>query len=102
MARNSRSKKNIDAFLLALAERQEAERRAAQSGSTMHVQQSAIIAPKDNPLRRASPVPNASYRIQRPAPVVLAQNSAITVLGIDPGSQCTGWGLVREQSGTLT
>lgn len=26
---------------------------------------------------------------------------SITVLGIDPGSQCLGWGLVREESGVL-
>ena len=25
----------------------------------------------------------------------------ITVIGIDPGSQCTGWGLVSERSGVL-
>lgn len=28
--------------------------------------------------------------------------SSVTVLGIDPGSQCLGWGLVREASGVLT
>jgi len=27
---------------------------------------------------------------------------SLTVLGIDPGSQCLGWGLVREQSGVLS
>ena len=26
----------------------------------------------------------------------------LTVLGIDPGSQCLGWGIVREASGVLT
>lgn len=26
---------------------------------------------------------------------------SLTVLGIDPGSRCLGWGLVREQSGVL-
>ncbi|WMW65521.1 crossover junction endodeoxyribonuclease RuvC [Nitratidesulfovibrio liaohensis] len=26
----------------------------------------------------------------------------VTVIGIDPGSQCTGWGVVREASGVLT
>ena len=26
----------------------------------------------------------------------------LTVLGIDPGSQCLGWGLVRESSGVLS
>ena len=30
-----------------------------------------------------------------------ANTSGITVLGIDPGSQCLGWGLVRESSGVL-
>lgn len=25
----------------------------------------------------------------------------ITVIGIDPGSRCTGWGVVREESGVL-
>jgi len=28
--------------------------------------------------------------------------SVITVLGLDPGSRNTGWGIVREQSGVLT
>ncbi|MFV0421238.1 crossover junction endodeoxyribonuclease RuvC [Oleidesulfovibrio sp.] len=28
--------------------------------------------------------------------------SSITVLGIDPGSRVTGWGIVRETSGVLT
>ncbi len=28
--------------------------------------------------------------------------TAITVLGIDPGSQCLGWGVVREISGVAT
>ena len=27
--------------------------------------------------------------------------SACTVIGIDPGSRCTGWGVVREESGML-
>ena len=27
--------------------------------------------------------------------------SEITVIGIDPGSQCTGWGIVSERSGVL-
>jgi crossover junction endodeoxyribonuclease RuvC len=27
--------------------------------------------------------------------------AAITVIGIDPGSVCTGWGIVREESGVL-
>ncbi len=27
--------------------------------------------------------------------------SAVTVIGIDPGSRCTGWGVVREESGVL-
>ncbi|HEU6436330.1 MAG TPA: crossover junction endodeoxyribonuclease RuvC [Nitratidesulfovibrio sp.] len=31
-----------------------------------------------------------------------ATNSGVTVIGIDPGSQCTGWGVVREASGVLT
>lgn len=26
----------------------------------------------------------------------------LTILGIDPGSQCLGWGLVRERSGVLS
>jgi crossover junction endodeoxyribonuclease RuvC len=26
---------------------------------------------------------------------------ALTVIGIDPGSRCTGWGVVREESGVL-
>ena len=29
-------------------------------------------------------------------------SSSFTVLGIDPGSQCLGWGLVREESGVLS
>jgi len=29
-------------------------------------------------------------------------SSPFTVLGIDPGSQCLGWGLVREESGVLS
>lgn len=29
-------------------------------------------------------------------------SGALTVLGIDPGSQCLGWGLVREASGVLS
>jgi crossover junction endodeoxyribonuclease RuvC len=28
--------------------------------------------------------------------------TAVTVLGLDPGSRNTGWGVVREQSGVLT
>jgi len=28
-------------------------------------------------------------------------SAPLTVLGIDPGSQCLGWGLVREESGVL-
>jgi len=28
--------------------------------------------------------------------------NGVTVIGIDPGSQCTGWGVVREASGVLT
>ncbi|MDR0827054.1 MAG: crossover junction endodeoxyribonuclease RuvC [Desulfovibrio sp.] len=28
--------------------------------------------------------------------------SALTVLGIDPGSQCLGWGLVQDRSGVLS
>lgn len=28
--------------------------------------------------------------------------SSLTVLGIDPGSQCLGWGVVREASGVLS
>ena len=28
--------------------------------------------------------------------------AAITVLGLDPGSRNTGWGIVREESGVLT
>ncbi len=28
--------------------------------------------------------------------------SGVTVLGIDPGSQCLGWGVVREESGVLS
>ncbi len=28
--------------------------------------------------------------------------ASVTVIGIDPGSQCTGWGIVREASGVLT
>jgi crossover junction endodeoxyribonuclease RuvC len=27
--------------------------------------------------------------------------AAVTVIGIDPGSACTGWGVVREESGVL-
>jgi crossover junction endodeoxyribonuclease RuvC len=27
--------------------------------------------------------------------------AAVTVIGIDPGSGCTGWGVVREESGVL-
>jgi crossover junction endodeoxyribonuclease RuvC len=27
--------------------------------------------------------------------------AAVTVIGIDPGSGCTGWGVVREESGML-
>jgi len=27
--------------------------------------------------------------------------ASITVIGIDPGSNCTGWGVVREESGVL-
>jgi crossover junction endodeoxyribonuclease RuvC len=27
--------------------------------------------------------------------------ASITVIGIDPGSRCTGWGVVREESGVL-
>ena len=30
-----------------------------------------------------------------------AAASGVTVLGIDPGSQCLGWGVVREVSGVL-
>lgn len=28
-------------------------------------------------------------------------NSGVTVLGIDPGSRCLGWGIVREESGVV-
>lgn len=35
--------------------------------------------------------------MQSPAAV-----SGVTVLGIDPGSQCLGWGVVREVSGVLS
>jgi len=27
--------------------------------------------------------------------------ASVTVIGIDPGSVCTGWGVVREESGVL-
>ncbi|MCL1985215.1 MAG: crossover junction endodeoxyribonuclease RuvC [Betaproteobacteria bacterium] len=27
--------------------------------------------------------------------------ASVTVIGIDPGSRCTGWGVVREESGVL-
>ncbi|MDR3176879.1 MAG: crossover junction endodeoxyribonuclease RuvC [Desulfovibrio sp.] len=30
------------------------------------------------------------------------EKNEITVLGIDPGSQCLGWGLVREVSGVMS
>lgn len=30
------------------------------------------------------------------------KSQALTVLGIDPGSQCLGWGVVREESGVLS
>lgn len=33
--------------------------------------------------------------------MIVSQNSSITVLGIDPGSNVTGWGVVRECSGKL-
>lgn len=49
--------------------------------------------PADNPLRRA----NAMSGV----PAVPRGNAPLTVLGIDPGSQCTGWGLVCERSGVL-
>ncbi len=93
-----RSKKATDAYLIALAERQAAERRAA-SAST-----SADPDPAANPLRRAknsgTPV---EYTLSRPSAGNLSRSaSAVTVLGIDPGSQCTGWGLVHEHSGVLT
>lgn len=32
----------------------------------------------------------------------LTRPGGLTVLGIDPGSQCLGWGLVHERSGVLT
>ena len=35
-------------------------------------------------------------------PQSTAQGLGVTVLGIDPGSQCMGWGVVREVSGQLT
>lgn len=28
--------------------------------------------------------------------------SSVTVIGIDPGSQCLGWGIVKEESGVLS
>lgn len=33
--------------------------------------------------------------------MILKGNGSITVIGIDPGSQVTGWGIVRETSGVL-
>ena len=30
------------------------------------------------------------------------KRQALTILGVDPGSQCLGWGVVREESGVLT
>ncbi|MDL2266545.1 crossover junction endodeoxyribonuclease RuvC [Desulfovibrio sp. OttesenSCG-928-G15] len=34
--------------------------------------------------------------------MAISHHPPIAVLGIDPGSQCLGWGIVREQSGVLT
>jgi len=31
-----------------------------------------------------------------------ARDGALVVLGVDPGSRCTGWGLVQERSGQAT
>ena len=33
--------------------------------------------------------------------MISSQGSSVTVLGIDPGSNVTGWGVVRESSGRL-
>ncbi|WP_208294769.1 crossover junction endodeoxyribonuclease RuvC, partial [Nitratidesulfovibrio liaohensis] len=37
-----------------------------------------------------------------PVSVTSDATGGVTVIGIDPGSQCTGWGVVREVSGVLT
>ncbi len=94
-----RSKKATDAYLIALAERQAAERRAVSATTP-----GAAPDPEANPLRRAkNPGTPVEYTLSRPPVRGLSRSaSAITVLGIDPGSQCTGWGLVHEFSGVLT
>ncbi len=45
-----------------------------------------------------SGVSAAARRFAAPSPAA----GGVTVIGIDPGSQCTGWGVVREASGVLT
>ncbi|WP_231038862.1 crossover junction endodeoxyribonuclease RuvC [Nitratidesulfovibrio oxamicus] len=47
----------------------------------------------------------ASPQAETPSSPVSVTGDAtggVTVIGIDPGSQCTGWGVVREVSGVLT
>ena len=52
--------------------------------------------PADNPLRRTASTTTAEKKLLPP------QQDGLTVLGIDPGSQRTGWGIIRECSGVLT
>lgn len=59
------------------------------------------------PPRKIAPPPFASAMNGTAARAPLATVSAsapaaaVTVMGIDPGSHCTGWGVVREVSGVL-
>lgn len=83
--------KAAEAFLLELADRQAAE-RAAENPQPAPAQPEAPD-PADNPLRRKERGPKSAVR---------KQGDGVVVLGVDPGSQCTGWGVLREVSGVLT
>ena len=93
----SARKKATDAFLLALAARRAAERETGTENQGP--------APEKDPVRQVKKAtveaPAAPKPLAGMPPVSARRSAPITVLGIDPGSQCTGWGLVREVSGVL-
>lgn len=51
--------------------------------------------------RTCTPTLNYPTTLPRNRRILLASGGSVTVIGIDPGSQITGWGVVREEAGVL-
>ena len=49
----------------------------------------------------APPPSRASIRSTEISSLLFLMSQSITIIGIDPGSRNTGWGVVREVSGVL-